>query len=422
MRNPTTQRRFLSARGASLCAIRRSPRVALALALGSIVFAFPSLTNSAVVGSAASSHVSVGLPKSAKADFTYSTSLNGSENLFLQVSSLGPTYSPAEVSQWLADICNTPTTGSRNLVLQDIVDSNGNLNTSYLDVIVPYLPGGSVSCFNKVFVGTFGPVWTGTGSIYTNGVEDTTFTTSYVNTSIQLANEFVKAYPQVQVNWYLTYEADLNQLYYPTVESAYASMLSSEMSGLSAIDPNAQFLWSPGFLYTYSGYSTNTLGMQGLDSELGQLFSSLKQVGPGLGTLDLQDEIGTTNCWGSGAMTPSDAVGWAHFLQGVSNAPQIDMNTTLFDTNCTTGGLVPITSSTALNTESYYLSQSVALGAAYEMRYWITESGYQLNQAATNPPTVLPATTTSSGTTTTASGTTTTSGTTTQPVHGHKKH
>ncbi len=399
MRNPITRRRFLQSNGGPLHLVRRSPRVALALALGAAVFAFPSLAGNAAAGSASSTHVSAGLPKSAKADFTYSTSLNGSENLFLQVSSLGPTYTPAEVSQWLADVCNTPTTGSRNLVLQDIVDSNGNLNTNYLDVIVPYLPGGSVSCFSKVYVGTFGPVWTGTGSIYTNGVEDSTFTTNYVNTSIQLANEFVQAYPQVQVNWYLTYEADLNQLYYPAVESAYATMLGSEMSGLTAIAPNAEFLWSPGFLYTYSGYSTNTLGMQGLNTELGQLFSSLKQIGPGLGTLDLQDEIGTTNCWGSGAMTPGDAVGWAHFLQGISSAPQIDLNTTLFDTNCTTGGLVPISSTTALNTESYYLSQAVTLGAAYEMRYWLTESGYLLDQAATNPPMAYPSTTTTSGTT-----------------------
>ena len=379
--------------------VRHSPRVRLGLVLCALVLAFPSLSGNALIGSTISTNESSGLPKTAKVDTAaYSTLVNGSENIFLQVSSLGPTYTPAEVSQWLADMCNTPTSGPRNLVLQDIVDSNGNLNASYLDVIVPYLPGGSVSCFNKVYVGTFGPNWTGTGSIYTNGVEDPTFTTNYVNTSMQLANEFIQAYPQVAVNWYLTFEADLNQLYDPTVESAYAKMLGAEMLGLSAISPNAQFLWSTGFFYTYSGYSSNTLGMQGLNSELGQLFSSLKNVGNGLGTLDLQDEIGTTNCWGTGAMTPSDAVGWAHFLQSIPNAPQINMNTTLFTTDCSTGGLVPISTTTAVNTESYYLSQNVVLGPAYEMRYWITQNGYSINQAATNPPSVSPATTNTSST------------------------
>lgn len=410
MRRPLSKGATFRMKGTPHRFVRRSPRVRLGLVLGALVFAFPSLSGNSLIGSTSSTNASRALPKVVKADTAaYSTSINGSENIFLQVSSLGPTYSPAEVSQWLADLCNTTTTGSRNLVLQDIVDSNGNLNTSYLDVIVPYLPGGSVSCFNKVYVGTFGPNWTGTGSIYTNGVEDSTFTTNYVNTSIKLAKEFVQAYPQVTVNWYLTFEADLNQLYDPTVESAYTNMLSSEMSGLSAISPTAQFLWSPGFFYTYSGYSSNTLGMQGLNTELGKLFSSLKNVGTGLGTLDLQDEIGTTNCWGTGAMTPSDAVGWAHFLQGVSNAPQINMNTTLFTTDCSTGGLVPISATTAVNTESYYLSQNVVLGPAYEMRYWISQNGYSLNQAATNPPIVYPVSTT-------------TAGTMTKPTHTHGKH
>lgn len=301
-------------------------------------------------------------------------------SIFLQVSSLGPTYTPAEVAGWMRDVCATPAgPDGRTLVLQDVVDAAGGLSTEYLDVIAPHLPGGSDPCFSRVYVGTESPTWTGGGSAYAAGVESPSFASAYVASSAALAHAFVTAYPWVQLGWYLSYEADLNQLYYPAVEQAYAAMLSSEMRALSAVRPDAGYLWSPGFLYPYATYHTNALGMAGLSAGLGRLFTTLRSVG-GIQVVDLQDEIGTANCEpAADQVSPADAVAWAHFLAGVPAAPTVELNTELFQTDCATGGLVPLAPAVATARERYYLAHGAALGPAYELRYWLPDAGYALS-------------------------------------------
>src|SRR3954452_10450128 len=143
---------------------------------------------------------------------------------FLQVSSLSPTYSPATVAGWLAQTCSMPAAQRPTLVLQDIVDAKGALATSYLDRIAPYLPGGRLHCIGRVFVGSVQPQWTGQGSLYVEGIQDAGFRASYVDQSRRLARQFANRYPQLTFDWYLPFEANMNELYYPAAQAAYSDV------------------------------------------------------------------------------------------------------------------------------------------------------------------------------------------------------
>src|SRR4051812_34138850 len=79
--------------------------------------------------------------------------------LIIQVSSLPPSVTPASLKLWLDGVRKDHRSSSKpgyinTVTLQDIADQNGNLLTSYLDVIKPYLPGGLTPAFDRAFIGT----------------------------------------------------------------------------------------------------------------------------------------------------------------------------------------------------------------------------------------------------------------------------
>jgi len=296
--------------------------------------------------------------------------------MFLQVSSLSPTYSTADVASWMQDMCSTGTsTVGKTLVLQDIVNSSGDLNRAYLNVIVPYLPGYS-SCFSKVYIGTTTPPYTGSGTLYDQGVQSSTYRDTYVSDAETLAASLLAAYPKLQANWYISLESEMNYLDMPAVESAYETIITEEISDLSILRPNASFLWSPGFLYGYSGVSSYDMGL--LTTGLSNLFSSISATKAPF-TIDLQDEVGGTACYtGGGALTTTDAIDWAKYLDGITGHPPIEMNSSLFTTDCTTNGLVALTSSQIKSEEETYTAAGIPLGPAYEIRYWLAANDISL--------------------------------------------
>ncbi|HET6910934.1 MAG TPA: hypothetical protein VFH54_16505 [Mycobacteriales bacterium] len=295
-----------------------------------------------------------------------------SPSVMLQLSTVASAASPTQLRGWLRQICPSGVKPAGRIVLQDIAGTDGALLTSYLDVIEPFLPGASTHpCFGKVYVGTVEPNWTGTGNAYVDGVQDATFVSSYLAQSAQVARAFVARYPQVTTNWYVTYEANLNDLYYPSVESAFQTLLSGEIQARSAILPGREVMWSPAFWYPYSSYSQNTLGMSGLSTSLTTLFTALRASG-GLTIVDLQDYVSGSSCQPvSNRMTSSDAVSWVKFLRGLTNAPQVLINTEQYGIDCATGGITNGTPSEVLARESYYQANGLTLGPAFELRYWI---------------------------------------------------
>ncbi len=148
-------------------------------------------------------------------------------------------------------------------------------------------------------------------------------------------------------------------------------MLVSEMQALSAIRPGP-FAWSPAFWYPYSAYSTNTVGMAGLTSNLTALLSSLRSQAGGIQLLDLQDFVAGSSCQPlHNRVTPSDAVSWTRFLVGLGLLPEVAINVELYAVDCATGAIVTGDSRELSDRRAFYVSNAVALGPAFEIRYWI---------------------------------------------------
>ena len=284
-------------------------------------------------------------------------------SLLVQVSTLS-SFTPATVDGWLASICvdRRPKT----IALQDVATPDGALATPYLDVIVKYLPGGSRPCFNRAFIGTVDLTWTGTGSMYSDGVQDNEFRGRYLSLSQSVARAFRSRYPQVRAGWYLSYEANLNELFYPAVQNAYKTLLSSEIQLLNAIRPG-QVMWSPAFWYPYSAYSQNAVGMSQLRTMLTDLFTTVK-----VQFLDLQDYVGGSACqpaWNR--VTASDAASWAGFLGSLGRLSGIEVNSELYAPDCLRGGIGPGDAQEIASRRAFYASRGLTLGPAFELRYWI---------------------------------------------------
>lgn len=296
-----------------------------------------------------------------------------SPSVMIQLSTLSSAVTPTGLKSWLRTICPSGVNPTGQLALQDIATDSGTLLTGYLDVLAPFLPGSSSHpCFSHVYVGTVEPVWTGSGNAYVDGVQDATFVADYLARSNAVASAFVARYPTVANDWYLTYEANLNDLYYPQVEAAYASLLSAELQSRHALRSSGHVMWSPAFWYPYSSYHTNTLGMTGLATSLTTLFASLKTVGHGIDVVNLQDYVAGSSCQPvSNQMTPSDAVSWIGFLRSLGVIPSVFVNTEQYAMDCSTGGITYADPTSVTGREAYYRSSGLTLGPAFELRYWM---------------------------------------------------
>lgn len=297
----------------------------------------------------------------------------GSRSFIVQISSLAPSASPATLAGWVRQACATNPSGPpRDLILQDIASADGSLATAYLDAILPFLPGSAQPCFGRVFVGTVDLSWTGAGTKYVAGIQDASFRARYLARSQELAAAFVARYPAVSVDWYLSYEANLNDFYYPTIERAYESLFTTEMQNLSALRPTATYAWSPAFWYPYSVYRANTAGMAQLEVNLGVFFTSLQQHTAGIQLLDLQDYVAGSACQPAGnRVTSSDAVNWAGFAKALPQIREVAINVEQYATNCATGGIGPGDATEIRARESFYAGHALTLGPAFELRYWI---------------------------------------------------
>lgn len=295
-----------------------------------------------------------------------------SQGLFIQVSSLAPTTTPQQLQSWLEEVrinhrgvdgkSGNPNPGYINdLVIQDIADANGNLLTNYLDVIAPYLPGGAKKSFDRVFVGTVDLSWSGAGSKYIEGIKDKTFQDSNISLSDKAARAFVQRYPTAQINWYITYEANLAGFWDSSIETSYASYIDRLSTTLSAVSPNKTFMWSPAFWTPLR--NEPSWALPDLKTNLNHLFTSFKYPI----AFNLQDFVGQSN----GVSTKDDAVAWINYLKtNITKQPaSLSVNTEQF-IQSPAGAITVGDSNEVPARENYYASQGIKLGPAWEMRYW----------------------------------------------------
>ncbi len=287
------------------------------------------------------------------------------KGLMIQVSSLSGSTTPATLKRWLEDIRMNHGRSApgyiNTVVLQDIADRNGVLYTSYLDVIAPYLPGGTTPIFTRAYVGTVDLAFTGAGSKYIEGIESPAFRTENINVSRTAAAAFKARYPRAAADWYITYEANLAGFWDARIEGAYLTYIRDLMTTLSGIRANRTFLWSPAFWTQFA--DEPGWALPDLHANLTDLFTHL----PARLSLDIQDFVGQSG----GASSMQSAVSWVRYLQENWGPylQKVQMNAEQFrqsaDGSIRTGDPAEVA-----QRERYYRNQHVELGPAWEIRYW----------------------------------------------------
>lgn len=286
--------------------------------------------------------------------------------LMIQVSTLAGAVSPAGLKVLLEEIRSDHHNSARSgfvntVVLQDIANATGALYTSYLDVLAPYLPGGSKPIFSKAYVGTVDLPWTGSGSKYIQGIQSSAFQTRNLDVSRTAAAAFAARYPRSVIDWYVTYEANLSGFWDAGIEGPYRSYIERLMSTLSAVRAHRAFLWSPAFWTSYA--SEPSWATSSLAANLTHLFTRL----PVPLTLDVQDMVGQSG----GSSSPETAVTWVNYLkrQWSNKLAAVQINAEQF-TSSTDGTITAGNAAEVSDRLKYYASQSISLGPAWEIRFW----------------------------------------------------
>ncbi|WP_143746512.1 hypothetical protein [Caballeronia catudaia] len=293
----------------------------------------------------------------------------------------------------------------QNLVLMDVASAdpdasplettptaNDVLLTDRIDALLPYFPGGNGLCnFDNVFVGTVdlnGAKPAGTDDkwiTYRDGIKDPNFRTNMLQRSLKVAQAFQDYVsksnnPKVVYHWYVTQEALLEAFADPAVEQGYEAFMIQHVEDLSTVAPNRAFIWSPGFqaLPDNVGAADKTV----LETNLKTFFNNVRSgVRPynayqanngGPLWLHMQDHVGSMASFYP-RMTKEDAASWYVFVKGLFPFTNIGMNVEQFTTInwkcCSAADPTEL-----MNREQYYLQQNIALGAAFELRYWYSNN------------------------------------------------
>lgn len=286
--------------------------------------------------------------------------------LMIQVSTLSPSVSPTKLKTYLEDVRlnhrkQSPNRLIYSLVLQDIADKDGKLYTNYLDVIAPYLPGGATATFTNVYVGSVDLAWTGTGSKYIEGIENSAFRNTNVELSTKTAKAFKSRYPKIKSDWYITYEANLSGFWDQNIETSYLAYINQLTTALNGVTNGRTFMWSPAFWTPYRNQPA--WGNESHKANFNHFFANVntKLI------IDMQDFVGQSK----GASTKEDAVTWAMYLK--QNWPtkltDVQMNVEQFKIDAT-GALVPADMNEIMQRTQYYQKQGLANGPSWEIRYW----------------------------------------------------
>ncbi|MGH3385549.1 MAG: hypothetical protein ACRDO1_13295 [Nocardioidaceae bacterium] len=322
------------------------------------------------------------------------------KDLIIQLSSWS--FGPAALTDWMNYICanrrNPAQPGYvRSIVLQDIatpdptasVEENpptadDQLLTPLIDALLPYFPGGTGPCqLDNVFVGTI-DLAPYRANPYSDGIKDENYRWNNILRSRTLADEF-KAHvaasgnPGVVYHWYVTYEAMLNYFDDPGIQQGYLAYLLELTRQLAEVRDDSAMLWSPGVdAAPPPGGIGGTLG-----TNLASFFAQYKSqaaaynsYGAGSGGplwLDLQDHVGSMDCGAGHHMTKEDAAAWLDGLRGLFSFTSLRMNVEQFrhlDPGSCTSALVAADPAEVMARESYYNTNGILLGAAWELRFW----------------------------------------------------
>ncbi|MCH7379973.1 MULTISPECIES: hypothetical protein [Acinetobacter] len=282
----------------------------------------------------------------------------------------------------LKDICESKE--EHDLVIINVINSNGSLNDLYLNKIQPYY-----KCFNKVFFSVNSKKWEKKNndwkdSKYYNGIMDKNFSQQNINYALKNANSILKKYPNMNFSWYIHYEANLNYFTNDSIKDAYKNYLKTLSDSLYKIK-SADILWSPAFWTPYS--TLKEKDKIKLEINLNDLFKST----PKITWIHFQDFLGQTSyttCDTPTCLRPAiinrnfnsesdeclNTKGNYSILQQAikgTNIKNLKVNMELFTQNKNSStSFIPAPQSTISEREKCYLQNNIPIGISFEMLYW----------------------------------------------------
>jgi len=137
---------------------------------------------------------------------------------------------------WLSNVCARnkllhKSKRMKDLVLWDIAvqttdptgcdtGPNYTLLTFALDVVAPWFPGGTESCFERLWVGTVEL------SCKTDWVTKPKYVANSLAWSMEIGAAFKARYPTTEFNWFITHNTNIDDLSSTTVASAYKAYMT----------------------------------------------------------------------------------------------------------------------------------------------------------------------------------------------------
>lgn len=162
-----------------------------------------------------------------------------------------------------------------NLVLIKVFNSNGSINNDALDQIQPYY-----KCFNKIFFSVESKKWNNNyknwkDTKYYNGIMNKDFINDNIKYSLLNAQKIINKYPDMNLNWYIDYEANLNYFKSEKIRDSYEYYLKNLSNSLYKIR-STDILWSPAF-WTPNNELSNNEKIK-LTQNLNYLFKNIPKI------------------------------------------------------------------------------------------------------------------------------------------------
>lgn len=297
-------------------------------------------------------------------------------SIFLEVSSL----TADRAVSILEDIrsqhrANAPNDRVFNLVLTNIADLDGNLYTEILDIIRPYLPGGSLVACDNVFIGTRWLPWqwaqygADPNKWYNHyavwgGILFSQYRWDNIFYSRKVWKAFKERYDLPWMHFYISMEADLAAFHHSElghqIRLAYEATIIELCKEAKAVEPNRSVMWSP-FHWT-PFRQTSVAERSRLADELVPFFNNVKNYsGMGINFLNLQDSVGAR----PGIVHKEDAFECIRLVAASHPFASVRMNVEWFKLDA--NGIVP---QNAFDRENWYVGQGYKVDAIWEGRWW----------------------------------------------------
>lgn len=244
-----------------------------------------------------------------------------------------------------------------NIVLDEIGSEWTGLHFPVLDVIAPYLPGGTRKTFDNVFVGSH---FVNGNQPYGKGMLNSEHRWANLRVQKYLWQQFADRYPNVPFHFYINHEGDLAQFQYRDIAAAYEAYLIQSIRDAYTVKDSQAILWSPAIS---NNQPLNWRSRQGVK----RTFKNVQSYTNNRLWVHLQDRLGRKN-----PPTIQTVVKQYRQLKSMDVFASLRVNMEMFQSEPTYG---PAPYWKLAEREAYYKNQGVPLGASWEIRFWRESHG-----------------------------------------------